>query len=103
MDLYGKNDESIPQKVIIHYPGNKDKIYTKGHLKYSGYINYFSNILWIIAFAILARNGFAIIIPIFLFFTFYNAPKRDNYLKNKYGEGYEEYADKTNELVLFIH
>ena len=86
-------------------PENKGKIYTKGFFKYSRHINYFGDILWVIAFALVTKNWYSISIPVFLFsfFAFYNAPKLDKYLKYKYGEGYDEYAKKTKMLIPFIY
>lgn len=86
-------------------PTNKGKIYTKGFFKYSRHINYFGDLLWVIAYAVITRNWYASTIPLFLFcfFAFYNAPKLDNYLKNKYGKEYEKYAQKTKMLIPFIY
>jgi protein-S-isoprenylcysteine O-methyltransferase Ste14 len=84
---------------------NKGKIYTEGFFKYSRHINYFGDILWVAAYAIITGNWFASIIPVFLFcfFAFYNAPKLDRYLKDKYGKEYEDYAKKTKMLIPFIY
>lgn len=86
-------------------PDNKGKIYTEGFFKYSRHINYFGDMLWVTAYAILTRNWYAVSIPIFLFclFAFYNAPKLDKYLKEKYGKGYDDYAKKTKMLIPFIY
>jgi protein-S-isoprenylcysteine O-methyltransferase Ste14 len=86
-------------------PENKGKIYTGGFFKYARHINYFGDILWVIAYALITKNAWAITIPVFLFCfsAFYNAPKLDKYLKEKYGKGYEEYAKKTKMLIPFIY
>lgn len=86
-------------------PSNKGKIYTGGFFKYSRHINYFGDILWVTGSAIITRNWYAVTIPLFLFcfFAFYNAPKLDDYLKNKYGGAYDEYARKTKMLIPFIY
>lgn len=86
-------------------PENRGKIYTKGFFKYSRHINYFGDILWVIAFALVTKNWYSITIPIFLFcfFAFYNAPKLDKYLQDKYGKGYDEYAKRTKMLIPFIY
>lgn len=83
---------------------NNGKIYTQGLFKYARHINYFGDILWVIAYALMTRNWFSITIPIFLFcfFAFYNSPKLDNYLKNKYGNEYDEYAKRTKMLIPYI-
>ena len=66
-------------------PLNKGKIYTKGFFTYSRHINYFGDILWVTAYAIITKNWYSAIIPLLLFFAFafYNAPKLDKYLKTK--------------------
>jgi len=86
-------------------PANKGKIYTKGFFKYSRHINYFGDILWVIAYALITKNIWSITIPLFLFsfFAFYNAPKLDKYLKEKYGNEYDKYAKKTKMLIPFIY
>lgn len=86
-------------------PGNKGKIYTRGLFKYSRHINYFGDILWVTAYAIVTRNWYSITIPTFLFcfFAFYNAPKLDKYLKEKYGKGYDDYAKRTKMLIPYIY
>ena len=86
-------------------PGNKGKIYTGGFFRYSRHINYFGDILWVTAYALVTKNLWSVIVPVllFFFFAFYNAPKLDEYLKKKYGEGYDEYASKTKMLIPFIY
>ena len=86
-------------------PENKGKIYTRGFFKYSRHINYFGDILWVTAYALITKNWYSITIPVFLFcfFAFYNAPKLDKYLKDKYGKGYDEYAKKTKMLIPYIY
>jgi protein-S-isoprenylcysteine O-methyltransferase Ste14 len=86
-------------------PANKGKIYTQGFFKYSRHINYFGDILWVIAYALITKNIWSITIPLFLFsfFAFYNAPKLDKYLKEKYGNEYDKYAKKTKMLIPFIY
>lgn len=86
-------------------PENKGKIYTEGFFKYSRHINYFGDMLWVIAYAIITRNWFAVSIPIllFCFFSFFNAPKLDKYLKDKYGKSYDDYANRTKMLIPFIY
>ncbi len=84
---------------------NKGKLYTQGLFKYSRHINYFGDLLWVIAYALVTKNIWSATIPVFLFscFAFYNAPKLDKYLSGKYGKDYEEYAKKTKMLIPFIY
>jgi protein-S-isoprenylcysteine O-methyltransferase Ste14 len=85
-------------------PENKGKIYTGGFFRYSRHINYFGDILWVTAYALITRNWFAASIPVFLFcfFAFFNAPKLDEYLRTRYGKDYDEYAQRTRMLIPFI-
>ncbi|MBU2045605.1 MAG: DUF1295 domain-containing protein, partial [Bacteroidetes bacterium] len=72
---------------------------------YSRHINYFEDILWVIAYALITKNVWSVTIPLFLFsfFAFYNAPKLDKYLKEKYGNDYDDYAKRTKMLIPFIY
>ena len=86
-------------------PENIGKIYTEGFFRFSRHINYFGDLLWVSAYAIITKNVWSITIPVFLFcfFAFYNAPKLDKYLKEKYGKDYDEYARRTKMLIPFIY
>jgi steroid 5-alpha reductase family enzyme len=86
-------------------PENKGCLYTVGLFKYSMHINYFGDLLWVSAYALLTRNWYSISVPIFLFcfFAFYNIPKLDAYLKSKYGGQFEEYQRKTKKFIPFIY
>ncbi|MBL1420929.1 MAG: DUF1295 domain-containing protein [Alphaproteobacteria bacterium] len=84
-------------------PENKGKLYTKGLFAHSMHINYFGDILWIIAYTIIAGHIIGIIIPIMIaaFFAFFNIPMLDNYLRNRYPE-FTKYEAKTKKLIPFI-
>lgn len=86
-------------------PMNAGKLYTEGFFRYSRHINYFGDILWVAAYAVVSRNVWSVTIPIFLFafFAFYNAPKLDRYLREKYGRDYDEYARRTRMLIPFVY
>jgi len=84
---------------------NKGKLYTIKLFSYSMHINYFGDLLWVIGYAILTRNIYSISIVIFLFifFTFFNIPKLDKYLSEKYKEQFNEYQKKTKKFIPFIY
>ncbi len=86
-------------------PANKGKLYTKGFFKYSMHINYFGDFLWVTAYALITRNWYSVSIPIFLFcfFVFYNIPKLDQYLYQKYGNSFEYYSKHTKKFIPFIY
>lgn len=86
-------------------PENKGSLYTGGFFRYSRHINYFGDLLWVTAYAIITRNIWSGTVPVslFLFFAFYNAPKLDQHLKEKYGADYDEYAKNTKMLIPGIY
>lgn len=94
----------LQRKIWKKKTENKGHLYTKGLFQYSMHINYFGDFLWVIAYALITRNWFSVSIPIFLlfFFVFYNIPKLDKYLANKYGEEFNEYKRKTKNFIPFI-
>jgi protein-S-isoprenylcysteine O-methyltransferase Ste14 len=69
------------------------------------HINYFGDVLWVSACAILTRNWYSAIIPalLFVFFVAYNIPKLDKYLRGKYGADFEEYSRRTKRFVPFVY
>lgn len=87
------------------HPENAGQLYTGGLFKYSMHINYFGDLLWVSAYAIVTRNLWAILIPVFIFcfFAFYNIPKLDKYLAGKYGQQFEDYRQRTKKFVPFIY
>ena len=86
-------------------PNNKGKLYTIGLFKYSMHINYFGDVLWVSAYAIITRNFYAIAIPILLLclFVFWNIPILDKYLSTRYEGEFEEYEKKTKKLIPLIY
>ncbi len=86
-------------------PEHKGKIYTRGLFSWSMHINYFGDLCWVTAYALITRNIYAIVIPVFLFcfFVFYNIPKLDHYLASKYGTEFEEYRQKTKKFIPFVY
>jgi len=86
-------------------PENKGKLYTEGLFRYSMHINYFGDLLWVTGYAIITRNLFSFIIPVFLFcfFVFFNIPKLDEHLKSKYGDQFEEWRKRTKRFIPFVY
>ncbi len=85
-------------------PENKGKLYTKGLFAHSMHINFFGDILWILAYAIVTQNIWSALIVIFItaFFAFFNVPMLDKYLANRYGQDFTTYAKNTKRLVPFV-
>ena len=86
-------------------PENKGKLFTRGLFGYAMHINYFGDLMWVTAYAIITRNHYASIIPIFLFclFVFFNIPKLDAYLSEKYAAEFDQYRRKTKRFIPFIY
>jgi protein-S-isoprenylcysteine O-methyltransferase Ste14 len=86
-------------------PENKGKLFTRGLFGYAMHINYFGDLLWVSAYAIITRNLYAILIPIFLFclFVFFNIPKLDAYLSEKYSTQFDKYRRETKRFIPFIY
>ena len=84
---------------------NKGKLYTIGLFKYAMHINFFGDVLWVTAYAIVTRNIYSIAIPILLLclFIFWNIPALDKYLAGKYKEQFTRYAEKTKKLIPFVY
>lgn len=86
-------------------PENSGKLYTGGMFKYSIHINYFGDLLWVLALALITRNVWALIIPLLLFgfFAFYNIPMLDRHLERKYGEAFRAYRSTTKRFIPFLY
>jgi steroid 5-alpha reductase family enzyme len=86
-------------------PAHKGQIYTSGLFRYSMHVNFFGDLVWVIGYAILTRNLYAIIIPILLFslFAFYNIPALDKHLAEHYGQQFSEYSHKTKKFIPFLY
>ncbi|MGK7948394.1 MAG: DUF1295 domain-containing protein [Xenococcaceae cyanobacterium] len=84
---------------------NQGKLYAQGLFQYAMHINYFGDVCWVTAYALITRNLYASIIPIFLicFFVFYNIPKLDRYLASKYGKDFDSYQKNTKKLIPFLY
>ena len=87
------------------HPENEGKLYTKGLFQYAMHINYFRDVCWVMAYAVITRNLYASIIPLLLicFFVFYNIPKLDKYLASKYRNDFDRYRIKVKKIIPFLY
>jgi protein-S-isoprenylcysteine O-methyltransferase Ste14 len=85
-------------------PHNKGRLYTQGLFALSRHINFFGDILWVAAYAIVAHTLWAALIPLytFCFFAFFNAPALDRHLASRYGAQYAAYAERSKMLIPFV-
>lgn len=83
---------------------NKGKLYTGGLFRFSMHINYFGDVLWVCAFAIVTRNLFSVLIPLMLvsLFIFSQIPDLEKHLAAKYGEQFAQYSGRTKKLIPFV-
>ena len=95
----------IQRKTFKNDIDNQGKLYTSGLFKYARHINYFGDICWVSAWAIMTHNMMSSIIPIFLTlgFIFFFIPGLSNYLADNYGNQYNEWTKKTKKLFPFIY
>ena len=95
----------IQRHLWKQHPENKEKLYTKGLFGYAMHINYFGDLLWVTAYALVTRNPWSAVIPVFLlcFFAFYNIPKLDAHLAQKYPAQFADYQKRTKRLIPFIY
>jgi len=84
---------------------NKGKLYTEKLFSRSMHINYFGDLLWVIGYSLVTHNVYSIWIPVllFLFFAFYNIPKLDTYLAEKYKDQFQNYKMKTKKFIPYIY
>ncbi len=85
-------------------PRNKGHLLTTGLWSLSRHINYFSDMVWVIGFALVTRNWWSllIIMYLFVFFYFFNIPVQEKYLSQKYAQEFEQYCKRTKKFIPFI-
>jgi protein-S-isoprenylcysteine O-methyltransferase Ste14 len=95
----------LQRKRFKDDPSNAGKLYTGGLFRYARHINYFGDILWVGAWAMVTRNPWAALVPIALTagFIFAFIPPLAKYLRDRYGEQYQEWERTTKKLVPFLY
>lgn len=77
----------ILRNIWKQNPEHNGRLYTQGFFKYSRHINYFGDILWVTAYALITRNRYAV--PYLFFFSvflrFIMLPNLTNILKASMG------------------
>jgi protein-S-isoprenylcysteine O-methyltransferase Ste14 len=84
---------------------NQGRPYTKGLFKYSMHINYFGDVVLFTGIALIALHFSMLFIPLFmaLNFAFFIIPRLDEYLTDKYGDEFKEYAERTKNFIPVIY
>ena len=83
---------------------NTGHIYTGGLFKYARHINYFGDIVLFTGMAMVAHQIELLIIPGSMAFIFVVIliPLKENYLREKYGNEYMNYAASTKKIIPLI-
>ncbi len=102
---YLNTGSEFQRKRFKDNPANRGKLYTQGLFHYARHINYFGDVLWVTAWAIVTRVPEALIIPALLLagFVFGQIPALSKHLAERYGEQYTEWAKTTKKLVPYIY
>lgn len=93
------------RKLFKDRPENTGKLYKGGLFILARHINYFGDSVWTIGWALMTRNWFGAIMPIFctLGFVFASIPMLSKYLEERYKEQYREWASKTKKFIPFVY
>jgi steroid 5-alpha reductase family enzyme len=85
--------------------GNLGHLYTGGAFRFAQHINYFGEVVSFSGFAVLTRNWWAVIVPIFMLvsFVFVHIPALDRHLREHYSSEFVEYQRTTKKLVPFVY
>lgn len=94
----------LQRKAFKDRAENKGKLFTGGLFGLSMHVNYFGDLLWVTGYALVSHNAVSLLIPalLFAFFAFYNIPKLDSYLRDKYGSAFADYERRTKRFVPFV-
>jgi len=95
----------VQRKRFKENPANKGKLYTKGLFGCARHINYFGDTLWVTGWAMVTGNPWSAVIPVALAagFVFFFIPSLSGYLRERYGEQYDEWAKSTKKFVPFVY
>lgn len=95
----------LQRHIFKQNPAHKGKLYTGGLFAYAMHINFFGDIVWVVAYALIAGHWLGAAIPVMLFclFAFYNVPLLDAYLRDRYGAAFAAYEARTKRLIPFIY
>ena len=102
---YLNTGSELQRKHFKEDPANQGKLYTLGLFHYARHINFFGDILWVTAWAVITRVPGALAVPVLLTagFVFGQIPLLSKYLAKHYGEQYTEWAKTTKKLVPYIY
>jgi steroid 5-alpha reductase family enzyme len=86
-------------------PENKGRIYDRGLFRYSMHINYFGDVVWSTGMALISGSLWLFLVPCYMCcgFLFLHIPRLDRHLKERYGQQYDRYAEKTYRFIPFLY
>lgn len=86
-------------------PENKGRIYDRGLFRYSMHINYFGDVVWSTGMALISGSLWLLLVPCYMCcgFLFLHIPRLDRHLKERYGQQYDRYAEKTYRFIPFLY
>ncbi len=90
---------------FIRDTGNKGKLFTRGLFKRAMHINYFGDSIAYLGLAMLTHflPCYLIVLGISLNFAFLQIPALDRHLKNKYGNDFVQYSQKTSKRIPYVY
>ena len=102
---YLNSASEIQRKWWKKSPENKGKCYTEGLFYYSMHINYFGDFVLFTGWCLFTWNYWTLLLPLFMgaSFVFFHIPALDQYLAERYGSRFEEYAASTRKFIPFIY
>lgn len=102
---YLNTESELQRKRFKDKPENQGVLYTQGLFRYARHINYFGDTMWVIAWAMMTRNIWSFIIPVYLaaMFIFFFIPSLTKHLKARYGDQYESWVKNTNAFIPFLY
>jgi protein-S-isoprenylcysteine O-methyltransferase Ste14 len=79
-------------------------LYTGGLYKYSRYIFYFGDFLWVLGYTMVLHRKIVMFIPFGLFaiYAFYNAPKLDKINTKKYGKDFYKLKNNSRKVIPYL-
>jgi len=86
-------------------PEIKGRIYDQGLFRYSMHINYFGDVVWSAGMALISGSLWFFLVPCYMCcgFLFLHIPRLDRHLKERYGQQYERYAERTHRFIPFLY
>ena len=85
-----------------HHQG---QLYTRGPFRFAQHINYFGEVVSFAGVAMMTRTWWAAVVPVgmFLFFVLVHMPALDRHLRERYGDDFADYQNRTHKIVPFVY